>query len=210
MSFFGTNIKKIRQVKGLSQKAFADLFDLNRGVISAYEEGRAEPKIDTLLKVARYFNLDLDDFLTKPLQVNNLVSGSVIDRLMFSPKEHPGDFKAQTSSDVNSGNFEFMQKILAEVDIVYECKDNSVLAGYQKGDFLFLVRSETLYDGVDTLVVIEQGTLKYLSAIPEKDKGAKDVFKIAGYFSGKQKNVISEILARLDLLEQKSLSNKKE
>ncbi|MCY0976790.1 helix-turn-helix transcriptional regulator [Chryseobacterium wangxinyae] len=210
MSFFGTNIKKIRQVKGLSQKAFADLFDLNRGVISAYEEGRAEPKIDTLLKVARYFNLDLDDFLTKPLQVNNLVSGSVIDRLMFSPTKHPGDFKAQTSSDVDSGNFEFMQKILAEVDVIYECKDDSVLAGYQKGDFLFLVRSEMLYDGVDTLVVIEQGTLKYLSAIPGKDKNAKDIFKIAGYFSGKQKNVISEILARLDLLEQKSLSNKKE
>jgi transcriptional regulator with XRE-family HTH domain len=57
MSLFGANIKKIRQVKGLSQKTFADLLDLNRGVISSYEEGRAEPKIETILKVANHFSL---------------------------------------------------------------------------------------------------------------------------------------------------------
>lgn len=86
MSFFGTNIKKIRQVKGLSQKAFADLFDLNRGVISSYEEGRAEPKIETILKVAHHFNLNLDKLLTETLQVNQLVSVSDIDQLMLFPE----------------------------------------------------------------------------------------------------------------------------
>ena len=46
MSFFGKNIKKIRSVKSLSQQAFADLFDLKRGTLGAYEEGRSEPKIE--------------------------------------------------------------------------------------------------------------------------------------------------------------------
>jgi len=73
MSFFGKNIKKIRSVKGLSQQAFADLFDLKRGTLGAYEEGRSEPKIDTLIKIANYFSISIDDFLTKELTVNSLV-----------------------------------------------------------------------------------------------------------------------------------------
>ena len=50
MSFFGKNIRKIRSVKTLSQQAFAELFDLKRGTLGAYEEGRSEPKIETILQ----------------------------------------------------------------------------------------------------------------------------------------------------------------
>ncbi len=73
MSFFGKNIKKIRSVKGLSQQAFAELFDLKRGTLGAYEEGRSEPKIDTLIKIANYFSIAIDDLLTHELTVNELL-----------------------------------------------------------------------------------------------------------------------------------------
>lgn len=73
MSFFGKNIKKIRSVKGLSQQAFAELFDLKRGTLGAYEEGRSEPKIDTIIKIANYFSIQLDDLLTSELTVNQLL-----------------------------------------------------------------------------------------------------------------------------------------
>ena len=65
MSFFGKNIKKIRSVKNLSQQAFADLFDLKRGTLGAYEEGRSEPKIDTIIKVAKYFSIGIDSLLPR-------------------------------------------------------------------------------------------------------------------------------------------------
>lgn len=74
MSFFGKNIKKIRGVKGLSQQAFADIFSLKRGTLGAYEEGRSEPKIDTIIKVANYFSISIDDVLTKNITVNQLLS----------------------------------------------------------------------------------------------------------------------------------------
>ncbi len=74
MSFFGKNIKKIRGVKGLSQQAFADIFSLKRGTLGAYEEGRSEPKIDTVIKVANYFSISIDDMLTKNITVNQLLS----------------------------------------------------------------------------------------------------------------------------------------
>ena len=52
MSKVGKNIKKIRNVKALSQQAFADLFQLTRGNISSYEEFRAEPNIEIIVIIA--------------------------------------------------------------------------------------------------------------------------------------------------------------
>lgn len=73
MGHIGKNIKKIRNIKSLSQQAFADLFELTRGNISSYEEMRAEPKIETLLQIAKYFSIPLEDFIDKDLSVNELL-----------------------------------------------------------------------------------------------------------------------------------------
>lgn len=73
MTKIGKNIKKIRNTKGLSQQAFADLFHLTRGNISSYEEFRAEPRIDVLMKIANYFSIPLEDLLEKELSVNELL-----------------------------------------------------------------------------------------------------------------------------------------
>ena len=73
MSFFGKNIKKIRTVKKLSQSAFAEIFKLTRASIGAYEEGRAEAKIDTIVNIAKYFRISTDALLTKELTVNEII-----------------------------------------------------------------------------------------------------------------------------------------
>lgn len=73
MSKIGKNIKKIRNVRGLSQQAFADLFQLTRGNISSYEEFRAEPKLDVVVKIANFFSIPLSDFVEKDLSVNELL-----------------------------------------------------------------------------------------------------------------------------------------
>ncbi len=73
MSFFGKNIKKIRGVKGMSQQAFAEVFDLKRATLGAYEEGRSEPKIETIIKIANHFSISIDDLLVAELTVNKLL-----------------------------------------------------------------------------------------------------------------------------------------
>lgn len=72
MSYVGKNIKKIRAVKNLNQSQFADIFELKRASIGAYEEGRAEPKIATLMQIANHFGISTDDLLNKELSVNDL------------------------------------------------------------------------------------------------------------------------------------------
>ncbi|NDV58925.1 helix-turn-helix domain-containing protein [Bacteroides sp. 519] len=73
MTQIGKNIKKIRNIRSLSQQSFADLFGLTRGNISSYEEFRAEPKIDMVIKIANYFGIPLADFIEKDLSVNQLL-----------------------------------------------------------------------------------------------------------------------------------------
>ncbi len=72
MSLIGKNIKKIRTVKKLSQAAFSELFKLSRTSVGAYEEERAEPKVDTIIQIANYFGISVDTLLTKDLTINEL------------------------------------------------------------------------------------------------------------------------------------------
>jgi transcriptional regulator with XRE-family HTH domain len=73
MTKIGANIKKIRTTKGLSQQAFADLFELTRGNISSYEESRAEPKIETVIQIANYFSIPLHQFITENLSIHEIL-----------------------------------------------------------------------------------------------------------------------------------------
>jgi len=70
------NIRKIRTIKGISQTVFAEDFGINRANISSYEEGRAEPKMDLVIKIANKFGLDVEKLYTKDLTVNDLTNFS--------------------------------------------------------------------------------------------------------------------------------------
>lgn len=73
MTKIGSNIKKIRTTKGLSQQAFSELFGLTRGNISSYEENRAEPRIETVIQIANYFNIPLNQFITRNLSIHEIL-----------------------------------------------------------------------------------------------------------------------------------------
>ena len=72
MSIIGKNIKKLRVLNNLNQKEMGKLFDIGRGSIGSYEEGRAEPKLETVIKIANHFHLSIDNLLKKELTVNEL------------------------------------------------------------------------------------------------------------------------------------------
>jgi len=205
MSFFGSNIKKIRQVKGLSQKAFADLFDLNRGVISSYEEGRAEPKIETILKVANHFNLNLDKFLTETLQADELGTVSNTDQLMLFPEfSIQNDQEIQVIAQSNSPNALILQKILASVDLIYEfTTEKPLLPQYQYGDILFLNKADLITDSIDNLLIHINGTLQYATDNQLTNKQNQEYYKVVGYVSTTEKNIFESIFERLEKLENK-------
>ena len=65
MSIANKNLKYLRKLRGWTQEEFAQKLRIKRSLLGAYEEERAEPRIEILEVVADMFKLTLDDLLRK-------------------------------------------------------------------------------------------------------------------------------------------------
>jgi len=63
MHFLANNIRFKRKQLGWTQADLSGRLGVNRSVVGAYEEGRAEPRLSTLLQLAELFGLSLDALL---------------------------------------------------------------------------------------------------------------------------------------------------
>ena len=79
MSKAGSNMKYLRKLRGWTQEEFAQKLDVKRSLIGAYEEERAEPRLDVLETVASMFKLSLDELLLKDLSTS-VSSGSYLQK----------------------------------------------------------------------------------------------------------------------------------
>lgn len=71
MSIAGQNLKYLRKLRGWTQEEFATKLGIKRSLIGAYEEERADPRLDVLEIIADIFKLSLDELLLKDLSNNN-------------------------------------------------------------------------------------------------------------------------------------------
>ena len=67
MAISNQNLKYLRKLRGWTQEEFAQKLRIKRSLLGAYEEERAEPRIDVLEVVCDIFKLTLDDILRKDL-----------------------------------------------------------------------------------------------------------------------------------------------
>ena len=63
MQHIGKNIKKIREEKGLTQQSIADLIAMHRSNYSRVETGDRDLFIDAIDKIAKYFNMTIDQLV---------------------------------------------------------------------------------------------------------------------------------------------------
>lgn len=70
--FLKDNLRFLRKQLGLTQAELAGKLGLKRPVIGAYEEGRAEPRLQTLQHMAQFFGKRIDDLLSKDLGSGDL------------------------------------------------------------------------------------------------------------------------------------------
>lgn len=62
-NIFGKRLKELRIEKGLSQQKLGEIFGFCNQTVSFWESGRREPDLDTLLSIAHYFNVPLEELL---------------------------------------------------------------------------------------------------------------------------------------------------
>ena len=68
----GSQLRSLRKARGWTQSDLAEKAGMKRTALGAYEEGRAEPKLETLLKIADHFKLKVDDLIRSELTVNKI------------------------------------------------------------------------------------------------------------------------------------------
>ena len=79
MSFAGKNLRYLRKLRGWTQEEFATKLKIKRSLIGAYEEERAEPRLDVLENMCNIFKLSLDELLLKDLSETK-AGGSYLDK----------------------------------------------------------------------------------------------------------------------------------
>jgi transcriptional regulator with XRE-family HTH domain len=67
MSNAGKNLRYLRKLRGWTQDEFANKLNIKRSLVGAYEEERAEPKLEVMEQVCSIFKLSLEDFLFQDL-----------------------------------------------------------------------------------------------------------------------------------------------
>lgn len=72
MSKIASNIRFLRQLKGLSQEQLADELSITRSRVGGYEEGRNEPPIDLLIRLSEFFHIAIDALVRGDLKKTNL------------------------------------------------------------------------------------------------------------------------------------------
>lgn len=62
-NFLGKTIKELRLEEGISQRELGNRLNVCNQTVSFWESGQREPDLDTLLKIAKYFNVTTDYLL---------------------------------------------------------------------------------------------------------------------------------------------------
>ncbi len=74
MSQIANNIKSLRKKAGFTQESFAEAVGIKRSLIGAYEEARAEPRLQTLTNIAEVLNVTTDALINEDLSSGNIKS----------------------------------------------------------------------------------------------------------------------------------------
>lgn len=117
MHLVSSNLKYLRKQKGWTQEGFANEIGVKRSLIGAYEEGRADPRISTLLKMANVFGLSLDDLISTDLQT-----------------ESPGKVKTTTKTKVIAITVD--QEDNENIELVPQKASAGYMEGYADPDYV--------------------------------------------------------------------------
>ncbi|ADR20037.1 hypothetical protein MATR_23560 [Marivirga tractuosa] len=199
MSKYGENIKKIRSVRGLTQSQLADIIDVSRGVISSYEEGRAEPKIETIIKTAEVFQVTIDTLLKKNITVNQL-SGFAIPDILTDNKQIA----------TSSGNEEFAKFFPSGLIILEASKVNENI--YCTGnDLIFGLKDEATKNKLFVIELYNESIIGRVTQITDEFiflnrskiliKDIKRTIKVIGIYQPFK--TVSPLENRLMLLEKR-------
>lgn len=71
---FAKNLKKLREKNNLTQESLANSLAVSRQAVCMWERGERVPKIKVLTKIARFFEVSIDQMVSGKLTSQNTYS----------------------------------------------------------------------------------------------------------------------------------------
>lgn len=62
------NLKCLREQRGMSQQELAEVLEISQAAVGNWENEHREPDLKTIIRLAQYFGVSLDDFILKDLR----------------------------------------------------------------------------------------------------------------------------------------------
>jgi repressor LexA len=171
-------IKYLRAEKGISQNELAKALGLTQQAISAYENGLREPDLETLQKIADFFDVSLDYLLGRTDIRNSdiLTKAGLVefDKSKTVPIPIIGSVRAGTNGILAYEEILGVENV--EQDIIKDeakyfflrVKGDSMYPEIQEGD-LVLVRQQSDVESGEIAVVIVNGDEGIVKKVVKKD-----------------------------------------
>lgn len=102
MTLISDNIKYLRKKVGATQEQFSEMIGIKRSLVGAYEEGRADPRITNLIKMAEVFDLSVD------MLINTDVTKLSDEQLSFNKNSRGSEILAITVDQGGNENIELV------------------------------------------------------------------------------------------------------
>ena len=77
MSLVSKNIKFLRKNNHLTQEQLAEKIGIKRSLLGAYEEGRADPRLNNLLKISEVFKVSVDTLISEDVSEFESAFGNI-------------------------------------------------------------------------------------------------------------------------------------
>ncbi|WP_283707329.1 MULTISPECIES: helix-turn-helix domain-containing protein [Lactococcus] len=117
---FSQNLKKKRQESGLKQQEIADMMQVNRVTYTNWENGKREPTLENVVKLAKILKTTTDNLL-------GLTIYSKVDLLRFLDDFDVSDIKNFEKDDVDKLKFAIMFEMTRNKVNALNLKDDLIL-----------------------------------------------------------------------------------
>ncbi len=167
MSRFAERLRQLRTARDLSQMDFSKIIGMSKSSINMYERGEREPGLETLEKIADFFNVDMDYLLGKTDVVNRAIFDSTPSNIIPFPVMG----KVPLIGSIACGAPVLAQEHIEDyvdmpthihADFALTCKGDSMInARIFDGDIVYIRQQETVESGQIAAVLIDnEATLK--------------------------------------------------
>jgi len=79
----GEKIKQIRHEKNMSLRQLAVMSDINHAYLSRIENGKVQPSVESLTKIAKALGCDVADFFEKKMEVDDELKKEGVQWVIF-------------------------------------------------------------------------------------------------------------------------------